>query len=75
MSSYKSPEDLEKKGLETYPINKPADISLGLYMEIARQTQLLEAILIETKRVKNKLWNIEDCLQTPRNEPEYNVEG
>ncbi len=74
MSSFISPKDLEKSERGSTQITKPPDIGLGMFFELSRQTQLLEQLLVETKRVKNKLWNIEDVLSQPHNEPEYQTE-
>ncbi len=76
MSSYQSPVDLEKQGqgaLASSEIRKPSDIGLGMYFEITRQTQLIEQSLAELKKIRNKLWNIEDVLST-KPEPEFEVE-
>ncbi len=73
MSSYQSPTDLEKQA-QGPPPSISHSLSLDMYVQMCRQTSLLENILVETKRIKNKLWNIEDVLTASSTVPEYRTE-
>lgn len=46
---------------------------LMLY-ELRALREILSVSNVELKKIRNKLWNIEDVLGNPKNEPEYEVE-
>jgi len=79
MTNFKSRPDLERS-VQGGSQNNDQAIGLQLLVEVCLQTKLLSEILVETKKVRNKLWNIEDCLSSPQSDhrdrtPEYEVQN
>ena len=79
MSELSKSADLESSSTRGFPTtfsipeHEGHRAALDMIYELKKSNELLQSSVAELKKIRNKLWNIEDAIANPRNEPEYDT--